>query len=57
MFTLKAIMGHERMETTEMYIELFSQDMQAQHGKYSPLEHLVNEFQNVIHECGVTHHE
>ncbi len=57
-FTLKAIMGHERMETTEMYIELFSQDLQVQHEKYSPLEHLAHEFQHVIIlEIRVTDHD
>lgn len=39
-FTLKSIMGHVHIETTEMYIELFADDLQAQHEKFSPIEHL-----------------
>lgn len=39
-FTLKSIMGHAQIETTEMYVELFASDLQAQHEKFSPIEHL-----------------
>jgi integrase/recombinase XerD len=39
-FTLKSIMGHTQIETTEMYVELFASDLQAQHEKFSPIEHL-----------------
>ncbi len=39
-FTLKSIMGHAQIETTEMYVELFSSDLQAQHEKFSPVEQL-----------------
>lgn len=39
-FTLKSIMGHAKIETTEMYVELFASDLQAQHEKFSPIEHL-----------------
>jgi len=56
-FTLKAIMGHERIETTEMYVELFSRDLQTQHEKFSPLEHLTNEEHVDLEECGVTRDE
>mgnify|MGYP000853290215 FL=1 len=56
-FTLKSILGHERMETTEMYVELFSRDLQIQHGKFSPVEHLVNEFPDAIDINGVSQYE
>lgn len=39
-FTLKSIMGHAQIEMTEMYVELFASDLQAQHEKFSPVEHL-----------------
>lgn len=52
-FTLKSILGHERIETTEMYVELFSRDMQIQHEKFSPLEYLTNEFPNTVFESEV----
>lgn len=39
-FTLKSIMGHAQIEMTEMYVELFANDLQAQHEKFSPIEHL-----------------
>lgn len=52
-FTLKSILGHERMETTEMYVELFSQDLQAQHEKYSPVEHFFEEFPSTDSEIEV----
>ncbi|WP_260866075.1 tyrosine-type recombinase/integrase [Paenibacillus xylanexedens] len=39
-FTLKSIMGHAHIETTEMYVELFVNDLKAQHEKFSPIEHL-----------------
>lgn len=42
-FTLKSILGHERIKTTEMYVELFSRDLNIQHEKYSPIEHLAEE--------------
>ncbi|TLS48852.1 integrase [Paenibacillus antri] len=54
MFTLKNILGHERMETTEYYVELFSRDMQIQHEKFSPVEHLADEFPSSIDESGVS---
>jgi len=50
MFTLKSILGHERMETTEAYIELFSRDLQIQHEKFSPVEHLAKDFPSSIEE-------
>ncbi|MGG1597520.1 tyrosine-type recombinase/integrase [Paenibacillus naphthalenovorans] len=43
MFTLKSILGHERIETTEMYVELFARDLNIQHEKFSPIEHLTDE--------------
>lgn len=43
-FTLKSILGHERIETTEMYVELFSRDLNIQHKKFSPVEHMAEEF-------------
>lgn len=49
-FTLKSILGHERMETTEAYIELFSRDLQIQHEKFSPVEHLSKDFPASIEE-------
>lgn len=42
-FTLKSILGHERIETTEMYVELFTRDLNIQHEKFSPIEHLAEE--------------
>ncbi|MFC6331989.1 tyrosine-type recombinase/integrase [Paenibacillus septentrionalis] len=42
-FTLKSILGHERIETTEMYVELFARDLNIQHEKFSPIEHLAEE--------------
>lgn len=54
MFTLKNILGHERMETTEIYVELFSRDLQIQHEKFSPVEHLADEFPASIDESGVS---
>jgi integrase/recombinase XerD len=39
-FTLKSIMGHAQIETTELYVELFASDLKAQHEKFSPIEHL-----------------
>jgi integrase/recombinase XerD len=56
-FTLKSILGHERMETTETYVELFSRDLQSQHEKYSPVEHFAAEFSNIIHNHEVKPHE
>jgi integrase len=54
MFTLKSILGHERMETTEYYVELFSHDLQIQHEKFSPVEHLAVEFSTSFEESGVS---
>lgn len=39
-FTLKSIIGHAQIDTTEMYVELFTSDLQSQHEKFSPIEHL-----------------
>ena len=57
LWIIKSILGHERMETTEMYVELFSRDLQIQHGKFSPVEHLINEFPNAIDKSGVSQYE
>lgn len=43
MFTLKSILRHKRIETTEMYVELFTRDLNIQHEKFSPIEHLAEE--------------
>ncbi|WP_346779376.1 tyrosine-type recombinase/integrase [Paenibacillus brevis] len=51
-FTLKSIMGHAHIETTEMYVELFASDLQAQHEKFSPIEHLA-EALNLLSESEV----
>ncbi|MCU6711557.1 tyrosine-type recombinase/integrase [Paenibacillus sp. J5C_2022] len=53
-FTLKSILGHERIETTEMYVELFSRDLQIQHEKFSPIEHLANDFPFAFDESEVS---
>jgi integrase/recombinase XerD len=52
-FTLKNILGHSRIETTEMYVELFSRDLQTQHEKFSPLEQIVQEFPSLFTESEV----
>lgn len=52
-FSLKQILGHERIETTQYYVELFSKDLQTQHEKYSPLENMVVEFPGILDETGV----
>lgn len=53
-FTLKNILGHERIETTEMYVELYSRDLQIQHEKFSPIEHLANDFPFAFDESEVS---
>ncbi len=52
-FTLRTILGHSQIEITEIYVELFSHDLQAQHAKASPLEQLVHEFPSIFIERGV----
>ncbi|WP_254611280.1 hypothetical protein [Paenibacillus sp. JMULE4] len=52
-FSLKNILGHSRIETTEMYVELFSRDLQTQHEKFSPLEQIIHEFPALFTESGV----
>lgn len=53
MFTLKSILGHERIETTEMYVELFARDLNIQHEKFSPIEHLTDELSFYMEESEV----
>lgn len=52
-FTLKSILGHERIETTELYVELFARDLQIQHEKFSPIEHLADDFPFSVAESEV----
>ncbi|MEQ4486183.1 tyrosine-type recombinase/integrase [Cohnella silvisoli] len=52
-FSLKKILGHSRIEITEMYVELFSRDLQTQHEKYSPLEQMIQEFPSIFIESEV----
>ncbi|TXK80705.1 tyrosine-type recombinase/integrase [Paenibacillus sp. N3.4] len=52
-FSLKNILGHSRIETTEMYVELFSRDLQTQHEKFSPLEQIFQEYPSLFAESGV----
>ncbi|MCK8487531.1 tyrosine-type recombinase/integrase [Paenibacillus glucanolyticus] len=52
-FSLKNILGHSRIETTEMYVELFSRDLQIQHEKFSPLEQIIQEFPSIFTESEV----
>ena len=40
---LKDIMGHESVQTTQKYIHFQPEDLQKQHWKYSPVEHLFKE--------------
>jgi integrase/recombinase XerD len=47
-FTLQRILGHAKIETTRYYVELFSQDLQEQHEKYSPVENMLEEFPDLI---------
>ncbi|WP_379168396.1 hypothetical protein [Paenibacillus roseus] len=49
-FTLKSIKGHANIETIEMYVELFACDLQVQHEKFSPIEHLA-ETLNLVQEA------
>lgn len=39
-FSLQAILGHTTLEMVRHYVNLFSSDVQEQHKKYSPIEHM-----------------
>lgn len=39
-FSLQAILGHTTLEMVRHYVNLFSSDVQEQHRKYSPIEHM-----------------
>lgn len=39
-FTLQAILGHSTLDMVRNYVNMFSEDVQEQHRKYSPIEHL-----------------
>ncbi|MCU9602107.1 tyrosine-type recombinase/integrase [Pallidibacillus thermolactis] len=39
-FQLQAILGHSTMEVTKMYVNLFSNEIQEGHAKFSPLKNL-----------------
>ena len=39
-FSLQAILGHTTLEMVRNYVNMFSDDVQEQHKKFSPIEHL-----------------
>ncbi|WP_245809763.1 tyrosine-type recombinase/integrase [Cohnella massiliensis] len=39
-FSLQQILGHYSLDSVQMYVRLFSNEVKEQHRKYSPVEHM-----------------
>jgi len=39
-FSLQQILGHSSLDSVQMYVRLFSNEVKEQHRKYSPVEHM-----------------